>query len=148
MSIIPECVSLLNGTLGHKRYAVVILWVTLMDAVPMDRYLHAFHVIFHIDDDLIIFAHLDARSGYHSIGGQNTTFHAIGQHTLAMTPYGVGSVWRTHLACAAKKEVKIRSRWNYITTHKLRFTREKKVYLGTHHHKICIRSENCVARFT
>lgn len=38
-----------------------------MDTVPMDGHLHAFHVIFHIDDDFIIFAHLNAGTWYHPI---------------------------------------------------------------------------------
>lgn len=94
---VPESVSLLDWALRHERYTVVILGSSLPDSVPMDGDFHTFHVIFYIDYHFVVFAHLYARSGQHTIGGQNSSFDSISQHALTVTPYYIGSVWCAHL---------------------------------------------------
>lgn len=74
----PECISLLNWALRYKRHAIVVLGTSLPNTVPMNRNLHAFHVIFNIDNDSIIFADLNAWPWNHTIGRQNTAFNTIG----------------------------------------------------------------------
>lgn len=98
---LPECISLLNWTLCYKWYTVIVLWSTLMNTMPMDCYFHTFHMVFHINDNFIIFTDLYTWSGYHSVDCQNTTFNAIGKHTLTVTPYGIRCIWCTYLTCSA-----------------------------------------------
>lgn len=106
---LPECVSLLNGALCHKRNTIVILRTTLMNTMPMQCRLHAFHVIFHIDDNLIVFAHLYTGPGNHTICRQNTTFHTIGQHALAVTPHGIRCIRCAHLTSTERNWEKKRN---------------------------------------
>lgn len=94
----PERVALLDRTLRHERHTVVVLRAALVDAVPVDGHLHALHVVLHIDDDLVVLAHLDARSGDHAVGREDSTLDTVGQHALAVRPHRVGGVRRAHLA--------------------------------------------------
>lgn len=96
--LISERVSLLNWTLRNKRYSIVVLGSSLPDSVPMDSRLHALHMVLHIDNHLVVFAHLNTGSRDHPVRRQDTTFHAIGQHALTVTPHGVGGVRGAHLA--------------------------------------------------
>lgn len=89
---VPERVTHLNGTLCHVRYAIVILRSSLPHAVPVDCDFHSLHVILHVNDDFVALAHLDARSGYHSVRGQDASLHSVRQDALAVAPYGVGRV--------------------------------------------------------
>lgn len=103
----PECVSLLDRALSHKRHSVVILRASLKDAVPMDRHFHALHVVFDVDDDSIVLAHLDTGSGDHSVGSQDSAFDSVSQDALAMAPHGVGCIWGANLASSVKGVEKI-----------------------------------------
>lgn len=61
----------------------------------------------------IIFSskYLYARTGQHSVDGQHSSFHAVGQHALTVAPQRVGGVWRAHLTgpTRAKKEFGLRA---------------------------------------
>jgi hypothetical protein len=74
----PESVALLDRTLGHKWYTIIVLSALLPNTVPMDCRLHTLHMVLHIDDNTIVFAHLDTGTGDHTIGGEDTAFHTIG----------------------------------------------------------------------
>ena len=104
MYCLPECIALLNVTLCDEWHTVIVLRAALPNAMPMNGHLHAFHVVFNIDDNLIVFADLYAGTGNHAIGCQDATLHTIGQDTLTMTPDGVGGVWCAHLTGAAREE--------------------------------------------
>lgn len=71
-----------------------------MDAVPVDGHLHALHVIFHIDDDLVVFAHLNAGTRYHTVRGEDAALHTVRQHALTVAPYRIRGVRCAHLAGA------------------------------------------------
>lgn len=75
---IPESVSLLNRALCDVGHSVVELRSPLPDSVPMDGDFHALHVVFDIYYDLIVLADLDAGSGQHSVGGEDSSFYSIG----------------------------------------------------------------------
>lgn len=60
---LPEGVSLLYRTLCDEWYSVVILRASLPDTVPVNGDFHTFHMVLNIDDNFVIFAHLDGRSG-------------------------------------------------------------------------------------
>lgn len=56
---IPERVSLLDRALSYKRHSIVVLGATLPDTVPVDGDLHSLHVVLNVDDNFVVFAHLD-----------------------------------------------------------------------------------------
>lgn len=89
---------MLNGTLGDEWHTIVILGASLPNTVPVDGDFHALHMILDVDDHLVILADLDTGTGDHAVGGQDTSFHAIGQNALAVTPNGVGGIRCAHLA--------------------------------------------------
>lgn len=96
--LVAECVALLNGTLCDERDTIVVLRSTLPDAMPVDGHLHALHVVLHVDDNLVVLAHLDTRSGNHPICRENSTFNAIGQNALTVTPHSIRRIGCAHLA--------------------------------------------------
>lgn len=110
LRLAPESISLLNWALRHERHAIVVLGSSLQDAVPVERHLHALHMVLDVDDDAIVLAHLDARAGDHSVGGEDAALDAIGEHALAVTPHGVGGIRRAHLAGAVKGD----ERWTML----------------------------------
>lgn len=103
--LIPECVALLNGTLGDEWHAIVVLGAALPDAVPVYSHFHALHVVLHVDDNLVVLAHLDTGTRYHAVRRQNATLDSIGQNTLTVTPNGIRSVRRAHLTGTVNKSV-------------------------------------------
>lgn len=93
-----------------------------MDAVPMDSYFHAFHMIFYVDYDLVVLAHLNAGSRNHTICCENTTLYTISQHTLAMAPYCIGGVRCAHLTCSVNnKHIIYNARFGYLKYNYLYF---------------------------
>lgn len=103
----PECVSLLDWALSHKRHSVVILRASLENSVPMERHFHALHVVLDVDDDSVVLADLDAGPGDHSVGRQDSALDSVGQDALAMTPHGVGCIGGANLASAVNGVEKI-----------------------------------------
>lgn len=95
---LPERISLLNRTLRDERHSVVVLRAALVNAVPVNGHLHSLHMVLHIDDNLVVFTHLNARTGDHTVGGENTAFHAISEHALTVRPHRVGGIRCAHLA--------------------------------------------------
>lgn len=83
--------------LCDKWNSVIVLCAFLQDSMPVNCHFHALHMIFNIDDDSVSFTNLNTWSGNHTINCENTTFDAISEHALAMTPYGVGCIWCTDL---------------------------------------------------
>jgi hypothetical protein len=100
----------LDRALSDEGHTVIILSAALPDTVPVNRHLHTFHMILDIDHDTIVLADLNARPWDHTVRGQDATFDAIGENALAVTPYGVGCVWRAHLTSSVKgKESQIKA---------------------------------------
>lgn len=89
---IPERISLLDRTLSYKRDSIVVLGATLPDTVPVDSDLHSLHVVLNVDDNFVVFAHLDWRTRQHSVYAEDAALHTISQHALAVWPDSVGSV--------------------------------------------------------
>lgn len=101
---LPESVSLLDRALRNEWYTVIVLWASVVDSVPMDGYFHSFHMIFHVDDDLVVLAHLNAGSRNHTICCENTTLYTISQHALTMAPNCIGGVRCAHLTCSVNNK--------------------------------------------
>lgn len=70
--------------------------------MPVDRQLHTLHVVLHVNHDAIVLAHLDGRSGDHTVHREDTALDTIGQYALTVAPDGVGSVRCAYLASAVE----------------------------------------------
>lgn len=64
----------------------------------MEGNFHTFHVILDVDYHLVTLTNLYTRSWYHSVGGQDTTFHAVGENALTLAPDDVRCVRSAYLA--------------------------------------------------
>lgn len=100
--LIPECITLLNGTLGHVRYTIVVRRSSLPYAVPVKRDFVSYYTIFHVNNDFVTLANLNARSRDHSVRGHDTPLHAVRQNALTLAPHGIGGVRCAYLTRCAE----------------------------------------------
>ncbi|KZC12284.1 hypothetical protein WN55_03798 [Dufourea novaeangliae] len=94
---VNACVTLLNGTLRHKWYTVVILSSPLPHSVPVNGNFHSFDVILYVDHDLVALANLDAWTRYHSVRRQNASLDTVCQNALTIAPDYIGCIGRAGL---------------------------------------------------
>lgn len=56
--LVTECIAIENGALCDVWYSVIVLCTPLMDTVPVNGQLHAFHLVSHVDHNFITLANL------------------------------------------------------------------------------------------
>ena len=65
--LVPECATLLDGTLRYERHAVVVLAFPLPHTVPVNGHFHPFDMILYVYHDLVALTDLDAGPRHHSV---------------------------------------------------------------------------------
>lgn len=98
--LVPEGVTLLDGALGYVGYSIGVLRPPLPNSVPVDGHCLTLHHVVHVDNDLVILADLDARSGDHAIRGEDASLDAVREDALTVAPDSVCRIGRTYLACS------------------------------------------------
>lgn len=79
---IPEGVPKVYRALRHKRNAIGVRKISLMEAVPVDRRGSASHLVDDVDHNQVAFADVNWRCRNLSVDRHHATFYAISSHAM------------------------------------------------------------------